>query len=210
MRCVRALPPEHRACSMLPVKSALPLRQRRRAGEAAGPRVTPVRSTPPGPSGPGPHMTFRLPSNAGYDALEGKIRRAMLLGDEPCLLLELRCTGTRFRRDTHDFREEVEDFDLRMPQVAVSRAGFDALLQALSRWQLTQESFHVDLSAEGDDATCTMALAAASDSATDRWKPEFTLKCSGSKAGIEVGFHVDASCLRELLEGLEQALSGLP
>jgi hypothetical protein len=154
-------------------------------------------------------MTFRLPSNAGYNALEGKLRRAMLLGDEPCLLLELRCTGTRFRRDNHDFTEKVEDFDLRLPQVVVSRAGFEALLQALALWQRTQEPFHVDLSAEGDDATCTMALASASDSATDRWKPEFTLKCSGATAGIEVGFHVDASCLLEWLEGLERALTGL-
>ncbi|MBN8233444.1 hypothetical protein JYK02_38590 [Corallococcus macrosporus] len=151
-------------------------------------------------------MTFRLPSNAGYNTLEGDVRKAMSLDGEPCLLMRLRSTGTHFRRDTHDFNEVVEDFDLRLPQVVVLRTHFDALLRALRQWQVTQEAFSLDLDT-GLDVTCTVEVRARSDAASDRWKPDFTLVYAGAKARIEVTFGVDASCLLEWTEGLEQSVA---
>ncbi|NPC73941.1 MULTISPECIES: hypothetical protein [Corallococcus] len=151
-------------------------------------------------------MNFRLPSNGGYNVLEGKVRRAVSLDSEPCLLLELRSTGTCFRRDNHDFMEVVEDFDLRLPQVVVLRSHFDTLLRALRQWQVTQEPFSLDLD-HGRDVTCTVEVRAHSDAASDRWKPDFTLVYAGPKARIEVSFSVDASCLLEWTEGLEQAVA---
>ncbi|CAM4346791.1 hypothetical protein HRD49_18880 [Corallococcus exiguus] len=151
-------------------------------------------------------MNFRLPSNAGHNMLEGKVRRAVSLDSEPCLLLELRSTGNCFRRDNHDFMEVVEDFDLRLPQVVVLRSHFDTLLRALRQWQVTQEPFSLDLD-HGRDVTCTVEVRAHSDAASDRWKPDFTLVYASPKARIEVNFSVDASCLLEWTEGLEQAVA---
>ncbi|RKH52512.1 hypothetical protein D7W81_39815 [Corallococcus aberystwythensis] len=130
----------------------------------------------------------------------------MFLDGEPCFLMELRSTGTSFRRDNHDFSEVVEDFDLRLPQVVVLRIHFDALLRALRQWQATQESFSLDLD-NGRDVTCTVEVRSRSDAASDRWKPDFTLVYASAKARIEVTFGVDASCLLEWAEGLEQAVA---
>ncbi|MBN9682759.1 MULTISPECIES: hypothetical protein [unclassified Corallococcus] len=152
-------------------------------------------------------MNFRLPSNAGYDMLEGKVRKAMSLDGEPCLLLELRITGTGFRRDVHPITGEVvDDFAIRLPQVVVLRAHFDSLRRALRQWQSTQEPFSLDLDT-GRDITCTVEVRPRSDSAIDRWKPDFLLVHASGTARVEVSFEVDASCLLEWSEGLEQAVA---
>ncbi|RKH08383.1 hypothetical protein D7X74_31710 [Corallococcus sp. CA047B] len=129
----------------------------------------------------------------------------MVLNGEPCLLLELRSTGTMFRRDASSFNEVVDDFDIRLPQVVVPRERFDALLRALRQWQTDQEEFSVDL--DWRDATLTLEVAHRPDVGGDRWKPAFTLYYSCAQNRIEVTFLVDASCLLEWSEGLEQAVA---
>ncbi|RYZ43107.1 MAG: hypothetical protein EOO71_05090 [Myxococcaceae bacterium] len=129
----------------------------------------------------------------------------MVLDGEPCLLLELRSTGTAFRRDVSKFDEVVDDFDIRLPQVVVPRERFNALLRALRQWQVDQEEFSVNL--DWRDVTLTFEVAHRTDTSASLWKPAFTLYYSCPSNRIEVTFLVDASCLLEWSEGLEQAVS---
>ncbi|MCY1043638.1 hypothetical protein OV208_20130 [Corallococcus sp. bb12-1] len=131
----------------------------------------------------------------------------MVLNAEPCLLMELRSTGTMFRRDVSTFNDSrmVEDFDIRLPQVVVRREHFDALRRALRQWQVDQEEFSVDL--DWGDVTLTFEVAHRTDMSASLWKPAFTLYYSCPSNRIEVTFLVDASCLLEWSESLDQAVS---
>ncbi|RKG69657.1 hypothetical protein D7V80_07945 [Corallococcus sp. CA054B] len=151
-------------------------------------------------------MNFRLPSNAGYDTLEGAILRPVRINGEQCLLLELRTTGTDFARDASPAGKVVEDYAFRLPQVVVLRDRMEDLLDHLHRWQDTQEDFGVDLEPEGHNATCTMEVGMRDDMNCGPYKPAFTLYYSSVKTRAEVTFVVDPSCLLEWTETMERAL----
>ncbi|NOK11388.1 hypothetical protein [Corallococcus exercitus] len=151
-------------------------------------------------------MNFRLPSNAGYDTLEGVILRPMRIHEEPCLLLELRNTGSAFTPDGVSADKAVEAHAFRLSQVVVLRDRMDELLDQLHHWQLTQEDFSVDLEPEGHEATCTVEVGMRDDMECGPFKPAFTLYYSSVKTRVEVTFVVDPSCLLEWAETLEQAL----
>ncbi|RKG62646.1 hypothetical protein D7X30_05030 [Corallococcus sp. AB011P] len=151
-------------------------------------------------------MNFRLPSNAGYDTLEGAILRPVRINDEPCLLLELRTTGTYFSRDRSPAGKVVEDYAFRLPQVVVLRDRMEDLLDHLRHWQVTQEDFGVDLEPEGHEATCTMEVGMREGMHCGPYKPAFTLYYSSVKTRVEVTFVVDPSCLLEWAETMERAL----
>ncbi|NOJ97387.1 hypothetical protein D7W82_31485, partial [Corallococcus sp. CA049B] len=155
-------------------------------------------------------MTFRLPSNAGDDTLEGVILRPVRIREEPCLLLELRSTGNAFTPDGVPSGKVVEDHAFRLSQVVVLRDRLEDLLDELRHWQRTQEDFSVDLEPEGYEATCTMEVGMRDDMSCGPYKPAFTLYYSSVKARVEVTFVVDPSCLLEWADTLEQALKQVP
>jgi hypothetical protein len=152
-------------------------------------------------------MPFRLPSNAGYNSLEGDVLRAMTLWDQPALLLTLRARGTVFRRDDPSRHDLVEDFDLKLPHAVVSRAAFDALIAALRRWLETGEEFSVDLDAAQNRITLTIEVAMREDMFCGAGKPAFTLFYSSERTRVEFTWVVDPSCLLEWVEGLERSVS---
>ena len=151
---------------------------------------------------------FRLPSNRGWDLVEGRFIRAVVPRGERLWHIELRCAGRSFRRDGSPPGELVEDYDFLFPQVMVTEEGVEALLAALRRWLdgglKGEEEFTLEFGS--GDIQFLVEVGTRADLICRPDTPAFFLHYSAGKARAEVLFAVDHSCLTALATDLARIL----
>lgn len=162
--------------------------------------------------------SWRLPSNNGWTAFAGEIRRRFALADgRSVLLARIKLSGEFWRRDPLEEDEwsadVVADFDLRLPQFVLDDEALRGLLDRLDTWfirfdarQAQPAKFEVELAAlQGQQLS--ISFEAGKDRRLTTGHLSCLIRCCSERLKlVEVAFPVDQSCIRLFRDDLQKLL----
>ena len=145
----------------------------------------------------------------GAEAVHFRFRRRFVTRDgEGAILVDLRATGSMWRRDQAKTEGElVDDFEVRLPQAIAATRALERLRSKLLMWLHDERPFS-ELVSPPREPLLELRVEDDGRFAKQPGKPVFTMKyTTQGTVTAETSFVVDASCLRLFSQELAQALA---